>query len=544
MAEHPTWTIMLYLSGDNNLSPEMVRAINDIAMAGLPADFAVTIQYDPTFRSLPTFRYHLAPATTLPLKPHAGPIPLADFAEPVPNAENAADPQVLSDFINWSLEKAPSTYRMLVLSGHGAGAIGDFLTDNNVLGRQLPSLSIPRLHDALNKARRKAIEQRRLAHDARLVHILGMDSCLMSTAEVGYEVRDGVPDKNPEQDSRAFPQYDAKIPLVQYMVGSEGFVPNAGWPYGHLFQKLQRKYASSGTTSQWKRDPASLSKYLVDDVVDYYTNFTAASVSVDMAGCELQQLDAVVQALRNLTNELLGKGNPRLGLAGDPKIEDMVILAHWRAQSFKFEQNTDLGDFCDLLKKAARGTYNGIADAAHVVNDAIDVVVGRSAEPKSRQDSVGVDFQYASGLSVYFPWRLTLAPHEYSLDSANKIKFPELKTYKALRFARDTGWGDFLETYLATTMRPPKEIKGGKTIEQLVVDNGVGGRAGPKFIEGINRFIEGTNKFIEGTNRFIEGTNRFQDSSGELFGNMKNPPQQTQVEISKLKEVQAHLVAP
>ena len=31
----------------------------------------------------------------------------------------------------------------------------------------------------------------------------------------------------------------------------------------------------------------------------------------------------------------------------------MIIVAHWRAQSFKFEQFTDLWDFCDQLQKTA-----------------------------------------------------------------------------------------------------------------------------------------------------------------------------------------------
>src|SRR5262245_22795816 len=110
------WLIMIYLSGDNNLSAEMVRAINDIASVGMPETVAVTIQYDPVARGVPTLRYYLAPGEKPQLAPGPGPIPLANDFESV-DAENAADPEVLSDFIVWSFEKAKHArpiHRMLV----------------------------------------------------------------------------------------------------------------------------------------------------------------------------------------------------------------------------------------------------------------------------------------------------------------------------------------------------------------------------------------------------------------------------------------------
>ena len=524
MNEHSKWTIMLYLAGDNDLSPEMVRAIIDIAKVGLPEDFAVTIQYDPILPSFPTFRYHIPAGEKPALKSHAGPIPLADAAEPVPGGENSSSPKVLTEFIAWSLEKAPSTHRMLVLSGHGSGAIGDFLKDDRAFGR-FRSLSIPHLHAALSDAKQRAVNRRLLSSGDHLLHILGMDSCLMSTAEVAYQVRDADSDSNGS--------------LVQYLVASEGFVPNAGWPFGYMFQQLKNKVdtnRSKPTSDRWKEDAESIAECLVNDSIDYYTTFTAASVSFDISACELKRCDELKSALRRLTNELIGKGITALGLT-DEKIQDAVLLAHWRAQSFKFEQYTDLGDFCRLLEKSTRGAYDGIADAAHIVNDAIDSVVGRSdaLHKKGRQDSVGAEFQYASGLSVYFPWSLTAAPREYLTDVHTHEFFPELKPYKESRFSDETGWGEFLEKYLSSTMRPVKDI-GGETVEALVVRFGMNGPAGRRFVEGTNKFVEGTNKFVEGTNKFQAGSN------GGLSGSMKNPPQQAQVDVQRLHQLRELLV--
>src|SRR5262249_60201872 len=99
--------------------------------------------------------------------------------------------------------------------------------------------------------------------------------------------------------------------------------------------------------------------------------------------------------------------------------------AHGRAKSFKPDQNPDLGDFCDLLKKdAADGGYAKIEKACGRVSAALAEILGKSDDPpKIRQDFVGVDFQYASGLSVYFPWHLAAVPPEYARNGRDK--FPD-----------------------------------------------------------------------------------------------------------------------
>jgi hypothetical protein len=503
--ESPVWLVMIYLSGDNNLSPEMVNAINDIARTGLPKRVALTIQYDPSLKSLPTFRYCLESGKPLKLKSHAGPIPLADHAEPVPDGENAASPEVLSDFIAWSMGRVPyATHRMLVLSGHGAGPIGDFLTDDSVPGRQHRSLSMPRLLKALCVAKDKARIQKRQS----LLHILGMDSCLMSSVEVGYEVAEA----------------------VEYLVASEGFVPNAGWPYGHLLTQLKRKLAAGA-----KMDSADVAECIVADSVDYYTGFTAASVSFDLAACELAKLTSLTHAIKQLARTL-GKA------LNDPRVVDTVILAHWRAQSFKFEEYTDLGDFSHLLAESTREINGDVATDASAVEMAINAVVG------GRHGAAGVEFQHGTGLSVYFPWSLAMAPPEYS-NGRSRPAFPSLKPYSKSRFAVATDWDQFLEDYLFATMRKPKHVPGGKTIEQIIIDEQAQRptfaqgltkyiEGTNKYIEGTNKYIEGTNKYIEGTNKYIEGTNKFQSGGGVgVRGSMKNPPQQVEVDEQKLLQL-------
>ncbi len=54
-----TWTFMLYLAGDNNLSDEMVWALKEIFRVGTPEGVAVTVQFDPEEPDRSTRFYHL-----------------------------------------------------------------------------------------------------------------------------------------------------------------------------------------------------------------------------------------------------------------------------------------------------------------------------------------------------------------------------------------------------------------------------------------------------------------------------------------------------
>src|SRR5262249_30213292 len=148
-------------------------------------------------------------------------------------------------FIFSSVKRFPSVKypnRMLVLSGHGSGAIGDFLTDDHAKLGQPRSLTIPRLRDSFKQARTDLIGLGAIGKDEPLIQVLGMDSCLMSMAEVAYEVQDH----------------------VSFLVASEGFVPNAGWPYKLLLENLRTRIEDATKTGDLQHlSPESISSCIV-----------------------------------------------------------------------------------------------------------------------------------------------------------------------------------------------------------------------------------------------------------------------------------------
>jgi hypothetical protein len=491
------WTVMVYLSGDNNLSSEMLWALTEIERAsevlGEQDRIALTVQYDPLSPACATLRYSLQPprnAAPVANRP-AFPVPFPAALRDVLDGEDAASPRVLSEFIEWSTANFPSRYRMLVLSGHGSGAEGDFLTDNNpgpaangaalqsgnganagvaagLVNRDAPllqpgTLTIPALGRVLNRqpeGEETSLAQRRQLPALPGINVLGMDSCLMSTLEVAYQVSGG----------------------AQFMVGSEGFIPNTGWPYFELLMRFQQQLDIDPS-------PAAMSAAIVDVCADSYAAYLPAGVSLDIASCELAYITAVAHEVRRLTDLL------RDHIARRP-VQNAVILAHWRAQAFKLEQYCDLWDFCNELREEVRELRNleddlrdDVESACGDVLRAINSVMGVAPERpdgRGRQRSLGVDFQYARGLSVYFPWCAT--------TGAGVDYFEQ---YRRLGFPQASGWGDFLDAYLRETMRPPR-IDGQRNPEDVRLFN-VGGRgqmAQTKNVSEYNKNVSEYNKFI------------------------------------------------
>jgi hypothetical protein len=114
---------------------------------------------------------------------------------------------LVNRFLLEQVDRLPMTdHCAVVLSGHGSGAVGDFLTDNDPKS----AVSIPMLRKILG-----GVESRLGEKGRKKIQILGMDSCQMSTIEVAYEVQES----------------------VEYLVASEGGVLNTGWPYHRVLRR-------------------------------------------------------------------------------------------------------------------------------------------------------------------------------------------------------------------------------------------------------------------------------------------------------------------
>lgn len=466
------WTVMVYLAGDNNLTAECIYALNEMKRATVGDRIKIIAQFDPQDDFLPTRRYEIthdsnpgglitnnrggAPFTdespkarlrnkarleglkagkkaiadaaaqvlkeetsqTRPAVAFSLPVTnkigdsigqelltgleqLEDPASPGAQETDTGSPSTLYNFLSFCVAKFPAKHYMVVLSGHGSGTERDYLLkDESPAGY----LTIQEL--------RRALED--LQHDLggyRKIDILGLDSCLMSMAEVCYELRN----------------------TANILIGCESYSPASGWPYHEILTCL-RKETAKGEESLAER----VAKGIVKEYVSFYTDYWLGGVSVDQSALDVGKvatLKIYIDELANMLNDILEADETARQFA------EVLVLTHWETQSYNGEQFVDLVDFCNCLS-ARCSESSQIVELCQKIRDFVtSPAEGGPFVLKSCFS--GPAYQYSHGVSIYFPWA-TVAPD-----------------YKELSFVKDTrdsGWAKFLATYTQKTRRAPREI--------------------------------------------------------------------------------------
>jgi hypothetical protein len=461
--EEKTWAVLVYLAGDNNLSEEMVWALQEMKKAASEARVRdavdLLVLFDP--KGAPPRRYGIVTPEGSPSSSADGELETLATDSRCYGKRETVSTLVDGFLTRGFLELSKASHRAVILSGHGSGAVGDFLNDEDSAG----TLSIPMLRKTLERAR---------------ADVLGMDCCQMSTIEVGFEARKA----------------------VRWLVASEGLVLNAGWPYHRVLGAIADEDSAEAAA-----------RAIVERYLAFYRDYEIAGISTDIAATDLSRMEGVADAVKELAFAMreplgrlladgleeaveLGELSRRVAEPGEESarsIREAIVLAHWSAQSYKCDRYVDLADFCrQLLRYSSRSrtdpwTEPVRASAAKVCERVRDAVV--------LSGTTGAEFQHSRGLSIYFPW----SPADY------------LPEYKNLTFAAHSRWADFLETYLQATMRMRRfqasHMKSGALPEE------------PK---GRSAASPLARNFDDGSHRDIDaGTRR----GGACASTMKNPPE-------------------
>src|SRR2546426_5450908 len=348
-----SWTIMIYFAGDNNLGEEMIWALKDIEnwrfshegqaqkdnvkVMALFETMGPEIPID--FDDLAAARYRASSAEYVRKRK----TPQKAFLEarqevlaaPGGQPDGKVQPvgDILKKFMMETIDNFPADRYMLVLSGHGSGAVGDFLPGD----KRIVSLTIPKLGKVLREVREQLGKE---------IEILGMDACQMNMTEVACEVQNA----------------------VKFMVGAEGFTPNTGWPYERVLGILNNIDPAKNIAVQ----PKDFAEKIVQQYVGYYLDFTAADLSTDISVLDLSRFSAVQDRLVDFTNALgITKETKRkrverekqpgatpsqllTGMIGATALADAslcqaMVLARRDAQGYKREQYVDLWGLCERL---------------------------------------------------------------------------------------------------------------------------------------------------------------------------------------------------
>ena len=450
MAKKREWTLMFYLASDNPLAPGIMSQLKTIKAAGFHKDANVIVQFDPYTEETPTHvfdvngwrrvkeesevgfkadspwvynvledrlwgaqefdRHGELINTRIKAKYEGYEPPLF----PPKDAERDTEPnpkRSLCRFINFSAEHYPASRYMLFILGHGL-VVGtqNFLYDEHA---DQQSLGLKDLGEVLHTFR-DSIKR----HDGTL-ELLSFHSCSVSSLEVAYELKD----------------------YAHYMLASQGTTFVGSWPYRQILVRIFNSLVK-------KERPDTLESMLRD--VFYYcvhnsTDFLLAGYPFHLCLCDLKTLTATRDAIGSLSRALINALESK-----SESFKDSILLAHLKSQSFHEELYTDLADFCRCL---FRRTEKPLTDAGdEVIRTSIqkscsDVVSAIQTSVVSA-NFAGPEYQYAKGLSIYFPW-------SQPLDSV-------WKEYEKHRFndgAREGAWSRFLKVYFDRTIRDPFSLE-------------------------------------------------------------------------------------
>jgi len=405
------WTVMVYLAGDNNLDSAGVIDLKEMKKVGSTEQINVIAQFDREGKAIATNRYYLRKGGTL-AKDVVGSL----------GETNMGNPLVLEDFIKWGTKNYPAEHYLVVVWNHGNGWNDEnvYRVARNMMklnikrrgevvlpakGAQKDSVSIRRIraiggkkfrHALFHTSIMKAITIRGIAYDddaqdfldniemkrllastkkilKRKIDILGMDACMMSMAEVVYQLRDS----------------------VSLTVGSEEVEPGDGWPYNRILAKLAKK-------------PAMTPSELAATIVNEYLASYPANAGVTQSACDLSKAGLLASAVDQLADVL----NSYLS---DAAVRATVIECRLQAQAYDTPDYIDLYDFCGLLE--SKTGFDDIRAACSAVKNMIqrDGVVIRSGYK-------GKNVKHSNGLSIYFPQK-SLSSLYATLDFTKKTSW-------------------------------------------------------------------------------------------------------------------------
>jgi hypothetical protein len=382
------WTFMVYLAGDNNLASAGTADLGEMKKVGSTDQVNVVAQFD-NGASHKTNRYVLSKGKNL----------AKDLAESL-GSTDTGDPKVLQSFIEWGINNYPAEHYMVVVWNHGNGWDDEdvYRTAKRTMkveirrrqatverGRKGPvamdhlrTITGGRFNRALfNTSIQHAIRLRGIAYDdnardfldnielkkvvcavtkklGRKLDVLGMDACMMSMAEVLYQLQDG----------------------VMNTVASEETEPGDGWPYDTVLSALAA-------------NPDITPDGLAATVVQKYLASYGARSGVTQAACDLGKISDIASAIDGLAKVLVAN-------ISDSSLTTAILQARTQVQSYDTADYIDLYDFCELL--AAKTTVAAVQTACHEVITALHIP-GFVLQSGYK----GASMQHSHGVSIYFP---------------------------------------------------------------------------------------------------------------------------------------------
>lgn len=335
---------------------------------------------------------------------------------------------------------------ILFILGHGVVVGSDvFLFDEHADGEN--SLSLKALHDVLEGFKTKVKKQ------GAQFEMVSFHSCSVSSVEVAYELQG----------------------TANYMLASQSPAFVGSWPYRQILIRVFndiKEFAGAGTEQRERELVKGMLKNIADYCFFNSGDFILAGHSFDVSLCSLD-LDKGKSAV---TTERIKALSERLrkGLT-DRWVMEFILLAHWRSQSYFQESHTDLFDFCFCLSNIIaefrkmlgpafgpqpENTYGRLGEIQKACQGVMEALAPNDDNLIIYSRAAGPEYQYAHGLSVFFPW-------SKPLDGS-----PIMDQYPSYKFEAETEWFEFLTEYFEATRRLTNKSEMIKVVRAAALERG------------------------------------------------------------------------
>jgi hypothetical protein len=336
-AADDSWTVMTYMIADTNLEYFQMDDMAEQEAVGSRPGFNLISYLDRSdqYSEDPVLgidNWHGAKTIQVKVKG------TSQVLNDAPNSgeSNTGDPQVLADFIAYSIQNFPAAHYALILNDHGSswpGVGADGSSGND-------QLTLQELHDGIAEG----LDTAKVDN----LDILGFDACLMATFETASTLQD----------------------VSKMMIASEELEPGYGWDYTSL------ETAARGGSP--KDVAASILKaYDAQSVAEGESQVTLAAIDLSKVPAIEKAVDAFTAALSSDIKDLA----PEIGRALTQS------LAYGRTPDYDFYM-TDLGQLAGQL------------DAGADVVAAIDDSIIAKVDGKSTRDASGMAIYFPPVESV------------------------------------------------------------------------------------------------------------------------------------------------
>ena len=390
--ELTTWTLMVYLDGDNNLSDFAADDLEEMLALTDKDHVNLIVLYDQD-RKKDTKLYSISGGAKTELD--------LEGASIVDNGEASMDDwQTLKRFGVWAAENYPAQRYGLFMWDHGGGwkdngagccrrlnGFRDFATDDHSSGNGYDGIMLS------NGDYGKALAAIVQAAGQKL-DLVGFDTCLMGMYEVAAATQD----------------------YADYLVASEESEPGEGWPWDVFLKKL---------SANPDMGPVDLGKAIVSAYHD--KDETNATLSLT----NLSTMDALHTHLDTFAVQLTSAIGTSAGKTAISNIRSNV-------QEFDYSEHIDLMHFAKLVSSSSATAVSAdlkSAAAALVTQLGKTIIFNKT----NNYDYYWTTYNYSNayGMAIFFPE-----------DFYGDYSRTDLTSYGKAPWASKTGWDEFLKKYL------------------------------------------------------------------------------------------------